>query len=91
MPQSVLVALTYFNQRQSDSLDTLFLNNNYTTKVSYKLNLKVQVLLFKRHVPHLWLPFILLPGLIDRECDMALAGGVSITLPDKEGYLYGKG
>ncbi|MFQ5626376.1 MAG: type I polyketide synthase, partial [Methyloligellaceae bacterium] len=27
-------------------------------------------------------------GLLNRECDMALAGGVTIILPQKQGYLY---
>ncbi len=30
-------------------------------------------------------------SLADLECDMALAGGVSITLPQKRGYLYQEG
>ncbi|MFC2146026.1 SDR family NAD(P)-dependent oxidoreductase [Acidobacteriota bacterium] len=30
-------------------------------------------------------------GVVDHECDMALAGGVSITLPKKSGYLYQEG
>ena len=30
-------------------------------------------------------------SLLTFQCDMALAGGVSITLPQKRGYLHGEG
>jgi amino acid adenylation domain-containing protein len=89
-PNQYWVALTYINQKSG--LDTVFLNNNYSTKVSYKLNLKgPSVNIQTACSTSLVAIHFACQGLINGECDMALAGGVSISLPDREGYLYREG
>jgi phthiocerol/phenolphthiocerol synthesis type-I polyketide synthase E len=73
----------------------LFMANDkdfLTTRVSYKLNLKgpsfnigcaCSTSLVAIHVA--------CQSLLNQECDMALAGGVSILFPQKSGYLYQEG
>jgi len=89
-PNHYWVTLTYLNQR--NSADTLFLNNNYSTKVSYKLNLQGPSTVVQTACSTSLLAIHLAcQGLINKECDIALAGGVSIGLPAKAGYLYQDG
>jgi amino acid adenylation domain-containing protein len=89
-PNHYWVTLTYLNQR--NSADTLFLNNNYSTKVSYKLNLQGPSTVVQAACSTSLLAIHLAcQGLLNKECDIALAGGVSISLPAQSGYLYQDG
>ena len=89
-PNDYWVALTYLNRK--NSLDVVFLNTNYSTKVSYKLDLKGPSLIVQTACStSLVAIHLACQGLIEGECDMAIAGGVSITFPDREGYLYQEG
>jgi polyketide synthase PksJ len=91
-PNQYWVALTYLNQTPTNALDTIFLNQNYSTKISYKLNLKgPSVIVQTACSTSLVAIHFACQGLINGECDMALAGGVSIALPDRGGYLYQEG
>ena len=59
------------------------------TRVSYKLNLKgPSVLIQSACSTSLVAVQFACQSLLDFQCDMALAGGVSITFPRKTGYLY---
>ena len=63
-----------------------------TTSVSYKLNLRgpsVSVQTFCS--TSLVAVHMACKGLLDGECDMAMAGGSSIRVPEKNGYLYQDG
>lgn len=63
-----------------------------STRVSYKLNLKGPSLTVQTACStSLVAVHIAAQSLLDGQCDMALAGGVSVTLPQKTGYLYQEG
>jgi amino acid adenylation domain-containing protein len=63
-----------------------------TARVSYKLNLKgPSVTVQSASSTSLVAVHQACQGLITRDCDMALAGGVSIHLPEVSGYLYQEG
>ncbi|HEX2925663.1 MAG TPA: amino acid adenylation domain-containing protein [Ruminiclostridium sp.] len=62
------------------------------TRVSYKLNLEgPSVTVQTACSSSLVAVHLACQNLINKECDMALAGGVSIRLPQKSGYLYQEG
>ena len=62
------------------------------TRVSYKLNLKGPSLTIQTACStSLVAIHLAAQSLLDGQCDMALAGGVSVTLPQKTGYLYQAG
>lgn len=62
------------------------------TKVSYKLNLKgPSVNVQTACSTSLVATHLACQALINGECDMALAGGVSLQIPHKSGYLYQEG
>ena len=62
------------------------------TRVSYKLNLRgPSVNVQTACSTSLVSIHLACQGLLNYQCDMALAGGVSIRLPQKAGYLYQEG
>ncbi len=63
-----------------------------TTRVSYKLNLKGPSLTVQTACStSLVAVHLACQSLLNYQCDMALAGGVSINLPQRRGYLYQEG
>jgi len=62
------------------------------TRVSYKLNLRgPSVNIQTACSTSLVATHMACQGLLDYQCDIALAGGVSVRLPQKSGYLYQEG
>ncbi|AZK48521.1 type I polyketide synthase [Paenibacillus lentus] len=80
-------------RHSSDHFQILQLNNpSFTTRVSYKLNLKgPSVSVQTACSTSLVAIHLACQGLLGGECDLALAGGVSINLPRTTGYLYQEG
>jgi amino acid adenylation domain-containing protein len=71
---------------------TLNSTSSYGTRISYKLNLKGPS--FPVHTgcsTSLVSIHLACQGLRNRECDIATAGGVSLSLPPKSGYIYQEG
>jgi amino acid adenylation domain-containing protein len=63
-----------------------------TTRVSYKLNLKgPSYTVFTACSTSLVATHLACQSLLNGECDMALAGGISLKLPGQSGYLYNEG
>lgn len=63
-----------------------------STRVSYKLNLSGPSLTIQTACStSLVAVHMACQGLLNYDCDMALAGGVSIGFPQKSGYLYQEG
>ena len=63
-----------------------------TTSVSYKLNLKGPSITLQTFCStSLVAVHLACQSLLNEECDMALAGGVSIRVPQKAGYFYQEG
>ncbi|HWY85266.1 MAG TPA: beta-ketoacyl synthase N-terminal-like domain-containing protein, partial [Gemmataceae bacterium] len=63
-----------------------------TTRVSYKLNLRgPSVNVQSACSTSLVAVHIACQSLLSHECDMALAGGVSVRVPQKAGYFYDEG
>ena len=63
-----------------------------SSRVSYKLNLKgPSVSIYTACSTSLVAVHMACQGLLNGECHMALAGGVSIALPQESGYLYQDG
>ena len=61
------------------------------TRVSYKLNLKgPSINVNTACSTSLVAVHLACRGLLNYECDLALAGGITITVPHKAGYLYQK-
>ncbi len=63
-----------------------------TTQVSYRLNLRGPSFAVQTACStSLVAVHVACQGLLDGECDMALAGGVGVNLPQKVGYFYQEG
>lgn len=66
--------------------------DNLTTRVAYKLNIKGAAITVQTGCSSsLVAVHLACQSLLDRECDLALAGGVSISASQKAGYLYQEG
>ena len=76
------------------SLQTMMGNEKdyLATRVAYKLNLRGPALTIQTACSTSLVAVCqAVQSLLTFQCDMALAGGVSITLPQKRGYLHGDG
>ena len=64
-------------------------NDHLATRVAYKLNLKGPAVTVQTACStSLTAIYHACQSLLSHQCDMALAGGVTITVPQKTGYLY---
>ncbi|MFH1937853.1 MAG: beta-ketoacyl synthase N-terminal-like domain-containing protein, partial [Bacteroidota bacterium] len=62
------------------------------TRIAYKLNLKGPALTIHTACStSLVAVHVACQSLLNNECEMALAGGVSVSFPQKQGYLYQEG
>ena len=81
-----LDAQNYFEMSVANDKDYL------ATKVSYKLNLTgPSITVQSACSTSLVAVHLACQNLLDYQCDLALAGGVSITVPQERGYLYQEG
>ncbi len=66
--------------------------DHLSTRISYKFNLRGPSFTIETQCStSLLAVHLACQGLLSGECDMALAGGVSVSLPNKSGYLYEEG
>ncbi|WP_193197110.1 type I polyketide synthase [Nostoc sp. MG11] len=87
---------TYFFNNVYKNVSSRDISNNYTfnkdfltTNISYKLNLKGPSVGIQTYCStSLVALHLACKSLLDQECDIALAGGVTIIVPQKSGYLY---
>jgi acyl transferase domain-containing protein len=80
--------------RASDAYHILFGNEKeyIATRTSYKLDLRGPSLSVNTACStSLVATALACQGLLNGECDIALAGGVAVNFPDKGGYLYSEG
>jgi polyketide synthase PksJ len=93
-PNHLWAVRTYFSRRGNPlgQFEAGLLTNHFSTRVSYNLDLKGPAIsvqtacstsLVGIHLACL--------GLHHGECDMALAGGASVSFPLKSGYVYREG
>ena len=80
----------YRNIDLTDISNIYAINKDFlATSVSHKLNLKGPSVSVQTYCStSLVAAHLACKSLLDEECDMALAGGVSIRVPQKSGYLY---
>ncbi|AZK48524.1 non-ribosomal peptide synthetase/type I polyketide synthase [Paenibacillus lentus] len=90
--------LTQLSDRLHGSLSDMFevdsLNDSYTvsTRISHKLNLKGPAISLQTACStSLVAVHLACQSILNGDCEMALAGGASIVLPQKSGYLYQEG
>ncbi|TBR57001.1 polyketide synthase [Westiellopsis prolifica IICB1] len=87
---------TYFFNNIYNNVNSRDISSNYTfnkdflaTNVSYKLNLKGPSIGIQTYCStSLVALHLACKSLLDEECDIALAGGVTIIVPQKSGYFY---
>ncbi|WP_437982707.1 type I polyketide synthase [Sorangium sp. So ce117] len=80
-------------QSAADVAALLALDKDFlTTRVSYKLNLEGPSIAVQTACStSLVAVHLACQGLLTGECDLALAGGASVSVPQKSGYLYQEG
>jgi acyl transferase domain-containing protein/acyl carrier protein len=88
--------LTLFSGMGNDSESFAALQlcdkDHLSTRVSYKMNLKGPSLTIETQCSTSLVAFhVACQGLLSGECDIALAGGVSVSLPQKHGYQFQEG
>ena len=94
---SAYMANIYSNPELVESVGTFHIlisneKDSITTKVSYKLNLRGPSLAVQTFCStSLVAVHLACQALANGECDMALAGGISIILPQVSGYLFQEG
>ncbi|MFN6461417.1 MAG: polyketide synthase [Nostoc sp. DedVER02] len=89
---------SYFFNNLYNNANLIDVSNKYTfdkdfltTHVSYKLNLKGPSVGVQTYCStSLVAVHLACKSLLDEECDIALAGGVTIIVPQKSGYFYEK-
>jgi amino acid adenylation domain-containing protein len=75
-----------------EQFDAALLNQSFSTRIAYKFNLKGPCVSIQTACStSLVAIHMACRGLLGKECHIALAGGVSISLPQKSGYLYQEG
>lgn len=87
---------SYFFNNIYNNVNSREISNNYTfnkdfltTNVSYKLNLKRPSVGIQTYCStSLVALHLACKSLLDEECNIALAGGVTILVPQKSGYFY---
>ncbi len=96
-PNTYLLSNLLLNPQLVELVGPLHLNISsdkdfLTTLLSYKLNLRGPSMAIQTACStSLVAVCIAIQGLLSYQCDMALAGGVSIKVPHKTGYLYQEG
>jgi amino acid adenylation domain-containing protein len=92
-PNHYWLAQVYNMENNSLSpFESMLLNTHFSTRLSYKLNLKgPSVFVQTACSTSLVAIHMACLSLQKGECHMALAGGVSVTLPKKSGYVYREG
>jgi len=88
------IAKTFYKRRNQlfGKFQTDLYNTHFSTRVSYHLNLKGPSLTIQTACStSLVTIHTACLALLSGECDVAIAGGVSVGLPQKSGYLYQKG
>ncbi|WP_223067485.1 non-ribosomal peptide synthetase/type I polyketide synthase [Paenibacillus caui] len=79
----------YSNKYQAFTLST---NHFLATRIAYKLNLKGPVFTALTGCStSLVTPHLACQSLLVGECDIAIAGGITVELPNEGGYLYEEG
>ncbi|MEH2262934.1 type I polyketide synthase [Nostoc sp.] len=87
---------SYFFHNIYQNVNLINISTNYTlnkdfltTNISYKLNLKGPSVGIQTYCStSLVAVHLACKSLLDEECDIALAGGVTIVVPQKSGYFY---
>ncbi|MBW4569109.1 MAG: acyltransferase domain-containing protein [Tolypothrix carrinoi HA7290-LM1] len=87
---------SYFFHNIYENVNLINIYTNYTlnkdfltTNISYKLNLKGPSVGIQTYCStSLVAVHLACKSLLDEECDIALAGGVTIVVPQKSGYFY---
>ena len=87
-------SLNTFNLSSFGGFQTAIANDKdyLTTRISYKLNLRGPSINVQTACStSLTAIHLAVQSLLQGECDMAIAGGVSVETPQKNGYLYQEG